>query len=68
MSKVILYTTHCPACKVLESKLEAKDIKFDIDDDIEHIIELGFQTAPVLSVDGHAMALGEANKWVANQN
>ena len=64
---VVLHTTHCPACRVLEQKLQAKNIPFEVDEDPDHIIELGFMTAPVLVVDGKAMAVGEANKWISTQ-
>lgn len=63
---IILYTTHCPKCKVLESKLIEKNIDFQIEEDIEKLIDLGYMSAPILSVDGEVMEFGEAVKWVNN--
>lgn len=64
---IILYTTHCPKCKVLESKLIEKNIDFQIEEDIEKLIDLGYMSAPILSVDGEVMEFGEAVKWVNNK-
>ena len=32
---ITLYTTHCPRCVVLESKLKQKDIKYTSCEDID---------------------------------
>lgn len=61
---VILYTTHCPKCKVLETKLKLKNIDFKEETNIEEMESLGFTTAPVLKVDDKFMDFGEAIKWV----
>lgn len=50
--RVILYTIHCPKCKILEKKLEKSDIVYEINEDIEEMMEKGFKTAPILEVDG----------------
>lgn len=65
--KVILYSTDCPKCKVLESKLKEKNIAFDLvtgEEAINSIQEKGYMTAPLLSVDDDTMDFGEAVKWV----
>lgn len=64
---IVLYTTHCPKCKVLESKLIEKNIDYQIEEDIEKLIDLGYMSAPILSVDGEVMEFGEAVKWVNNK-
>lgn len=64
---IVLYTTHCPKCKVLESKLIEKNIDFQIEEDIEKLIDLGYMSAPILSVDGEVMEFSEAVKWVNNK-
>ena len=63
----VLHTTHCPQCKVLQSKLEAKGIDFEIDEDIDHILALGYKSAPILEVNGSAMLFSDAIKWVDAQ-
>ena len=62
--KVILYSTGCPKCNVLHTKLDNKNIKYELIDDIDIMVEKGFQQAPVLEVDGEIMDFGTAVKWV----
>ena len=62
--KLVLYTAHCPKCKVIESKLNAKKIEFDIVDDKSTLIEMGIVSVPVLEADGKKMSFLEANKYV----
>ena len=62
--KLVLYTTHCPKCKVIESKLNAKKIEFDIVDDNSPLSEMGIVSVPVLEADGKKMSFLEANKDV----
>ena len=48
---VILYSTHCPKCKVLSSKLLQKGIDYDEINDIEVMAQKGFTTVPMLEVN-----------------
>lgn len=65
---LVLYTTHCPRCKVLEKKLQQKGLLYTENDNIDEMIEMGFKTAPLLSVDGaKPMDFGEAVKWIKEQ-
>ena len=60
-----LYTTHCPQCKILESKLEKKNIKYEAHDDIEEMKQMGFKGAPVIQQeDGTILNFAAAVKWV----
>lgn len=61
---VILYTTGCPKCKVLEKKLRDKGIEFQVENDVDLMIEKGYLMAPVLVVDGKEYEFGEAVTWV----
>ena len=61
---VILYTTNCPKCRVLEAKLKQSNIEFEINNNVELMIEKGFTTAPVLEVDGVAYGFKDAVEWV----
>lgn len=67
MSKVILYTTYCPKCSVLEKKMKAKNIGFDICDDMDVMEQKGFMSAPMLEVDGEVFEFGNAVQWVDGQ-
>lgn len=64
--KVVLYTIGCPKCRVLASKLKAKNVVFEECRDIETMQKKGFENAPILEVDDVAMGFGEAVKWVNN--
>ena len=64
---VVLYSTHCPKCNVLESKLKQKNIIFEENNDVELMKQKGFITAPVLEVDGIAYSFKEAVEWIGEQ-
>ena len=61
---VILYSTGCPKCKILETKLTQKNIEYSIFDDVDEMINKGFQSVPLLEVDKKVMSFGEAVKWL----
>ena len=61
---IILYSTGCPKCNVLEAKLNSKSIKYEVCRDIEVMQSKGMMTAPNLEVDGELMDFGAAIKWV----
>lgn len=64
---IVLYTTYCPKCKVLETKLNQKNIQFELNDNVRELIKKGYAQAPMLEVDGELMDFGEAVKWVDKQ-
>ena len=64
---VILYSTHCPKCKVLETKLKQKNVVYEEVNDITIMQEKGFDFMPVLEVDGVAYNFKEAVNWVGGQ-
>lgn len=61
---IILYTTHCPKCKVLEKKLEKANIQYKICEDATIMREKGFTSAPVLEVDDKLLTFKEAVDWI----
>lgn len=63
---VTIYSTGCPRCNVLKTKLAQANIEFDISEDIDSLIDKGFQSVPVLDVDGTMMEFGEAIDWIKN--
>ena len=60
----ILYTTHCPQCKVISAKLDNKNIPYEIEEDIDVMREKGFLSAPNLEVDGVVYNFNEARKLI----
>ena len=61
---IILYSTHCPKCKILTKKLTEKNIEYIEFTDVDKMIEMGFSVMPMLEVDGVIMDFGTANKWI----
>lgn len=66
--EVILYTTDCPKCKILEKMLDNKNIKFSKNNNVNDIQELGVYSAPQLLVDKELMDYSSATKWVMSYN
>ena len=64
---IVLHSTHCPRCNVLESKLKQKNISFEENNDVDLMVEKGFVTAPVLEIDGVAFDFKEAVDWIGGQ-
>ena len=58
MSNIILYSTEkCPKCKVLKTKLDRKNIKYDVVTDIKDMIKLN-----ILQIMAYYLKLKELNK------
>lgn len=64
MSKIVLYSNHCPQCKVLESKLKSNNITFSTIEDIDLMIEKGFRSMPMLQIGDDILNYAEALQWV----
>ena len=61
---VVLFSTHCPRCNVLEKKLQQKNISYEEVNDVEIMKEKGYLSVPVLEVDGKSMDFKEAVDWI----
>lgn len=61
---VVLYSTSCPRCSVLEKKLSMAKIEYDIVNDADLMVEKGFTSVPMLEADGKVMDFREAIEWV----
>lgn len=67
MEDLVLYTTGCPKCRILEKKLNDKGIKFVACDDVAKMKELQIISVPVLQKkDGKLLGYFEAVKYVNN--
>ena len=63
MDRVIVYTIHCPACNILEKKLQKADIEYSIIDDESKMNNI--EQFPMMQInDGPLMTLKEANQWI----
>ena len=62
---IILYTTHCPQCIVLEKKLQQKNVSYTICEDVAEMRKLKLLSAPALSINGaKPMGFKESIDWV----
>lgn len=66
--KVIMYTTHCPQCKVLEKMLNDKKIEYTQITDINIMKSKGIQSVPYLEVEGVLKNFKESMEWIRNAN
>lgn len=66
MNDITLYSTGCPKCKVLKSKLDSKGIEYEIIDDVDEMMRLGMTTVPCLGVDGKVLNFKESMTWIDN--
>ena len=62
--EVILYSNHCPQCRVLEAKLKQNNIEYQNINDIDLMLEKGFKSMPMLEVDGVIMNFAQSNTWI----
>ena len=63
--KILLYTTHCPKCRILEKKLTDKGIEFEKIDDVKTMTDAGIEEAPALELpSGIVLSYYQAVKYV----
>ena len=48
---ITLYSTGCPNCNILRRRLTNDKIEFIVSNDIDKLVEMGFQNAPILQID-----------------
>ena len=59
-----LYTNHCRKCEILATKLKEKNVNFEVVDNEEILVNLGFDFMPVLEVDGERLEYINAINYV----
>ncbi len=64
---IILYSTDCPRCRILKKKLDMAGLEYTINTDVDQMLKMGFQEAPVLGVDNTFMNFTQANAWLRSQ-
>ena len=63
MDYITVYTIHCPACKILEKKLQNAGLTYAVIDDVEKMKNI--EQFPMMQVNcGPLMTLKEANQWI----
>lgn len=51
MSEIILYSTGCIQCLMIEKKMKEKEIDFQVDSNKNTMAKLGINKVPVLRID-----------------
>lgn len=64
MDNIILYSTNCPKCKVLEKKLIQKNIQYVKIEDLDILREKGFTFLPVLEVNSSILNFKDAVDYI----
>lgn len=65
---VILYSTNCPMCKVLKTKLSQANIEYVEITDVEKMKEKGLRAAPMLEIDGELMNFSQSIAWLRGKD
>ena len=65
--RIVLYSTGCPKCRMLEAALKNKKASYEICDDIDKMLALGFMEAPLLQIDNKVLPYKEAMKFVMEE-
>lgn len=69
---IILYSTNCPKCRVIEKKLVALDKEFELVTDTDKVLKFAEEhnehSAPLLDVDGQVYNFSDANKLLNTLN
>lgn len=66
MAKITLYSTGCPMCTVLEKKMKAKKIAYEVCSDTTEMTKMGFNRVPVLKVGDAIFYFEDAVKYINN--
>ncbi len=62
---VKLYSTNCPKCKVLETKMQKKNIEYTTCTDMDEMLAHGIKSAPALELDNNQILnFSDAVRWV----
>ena len=64
MAKITLYSTGCPMCTVLEKKMKAKKIAYEVCSDTTEMTKMGFNRVPVLKVGDAVFYFEDAVKYI----
>lgn len=67
MGDIVLYSTGCPQCQILKTKMNLKNISFVENTSKDDMIKHGFKSAPMLQVGDKFMTFIEAIQWIKEQ-
>lgn len=61
---IIFYSTNCPKCKVLKTKLDKINIQYTVNENVDKMLQLGIQSVPALQINDIILDFGQAVKWL----
>lgn len=61
-----VYSTGCPKCKIIETKLNNNNIRYNVVSDIEVIKSKGYFSVPMVEYKGKVYNFSEANNLINN--
>lgn len=64
--RLILYSNDCPKCKILKTKLDEKNIQYEVFSDVKEMVKKGMMSMPMLEDNGKIMTFFEAIKYIDN--
>lgn len=64
MNQIVLYTTGCPKCLILEKKLKDKNVNYEVCNDVDIMRDAGITSVPVLEICGKQLSFYDAVKYV----
>ncbi|MCL2313037.1 MAG: hypothetical protein FWC41_11255 [Firmicutes bacterium] len=64
VSNIVLYSTDCNRCKILEEKLKRSRILFNKSTDKNEMLKKGFTKVPILKVGQELFDFYNANQWI----
>lgn len=67
MYLIVFNSNDCPKCKILKTKLDEKNIVYQICSDMDVMIKKGFNSMPVLEVDDKIMNFNDSIKWILSK-
>lgn len=62
--KILLYSTGCPKCRILEKKMHDKQLTFGICSSIDDMQQLGIASLPMLKVDDKLLNYFDAVQYI----
>ena len=65
---VKLYSTGCPKCKIIKTKLDKANIEYEIISDMNIMLNKGFKSVPMLEVDNKVLNFNEIVSWLSEVN
>lgn len=64
---ITLYSTDCPRCRVLKKKMDTAGIKYEINSNVDEMLQKGMTSAPMLEVDNVLFDFKGAVDWINRQ-